>query len=309
MVSFRFHLVSLTAIFVALALGIGIGAGVVDRKTVDFLEGRLKTVENRATATNAENDRLRADTSQWQRFGEQGATAFVRGKVTSPVVVVGVQGIDRKPVDALRQLFVASGARLQGTVWFTSKLKLSNPDDVRSLQGILGAPTTRPDALRRAMAQRLAEGWLPGGPPTVLPGLRDAGFVEFEPPSGEAVDLATIPSAGALTVVVSGAAPDVPNVDVAVPFVTALVARAPNTVLAAEGGHGVTADKPAQRAVFLRPLLGDSGSANSLSTVDNLEDVRGRIAAVLAVAALAEGKTGHYGVGRGAERLVPEVGG
>jgi hypothetical protein len=309
MVSFRFHLVSLTAIFVALALGIGIGAGVVDRKTVDFLEGRLKTVENRATATNAENDRLRADTSQWQRFGDQGAAAFVRGKLTSPVVVVGVQGIDRKPVDALRQLLLASGARLQGTVWFTSKLKLGNPDDVRSLQGILGAPTTRPDALRRAMAQRLAEGWLPGGPPTVLPGLRDAGFVDFEAPSGELVDLATIPSAGALTVVVSGATPDVPNADVAAPFVTALVARAPNTVLAAEGGHGATADKPAQRAVFLRPLLSDSGSANSLSTVDNLEDVRGRIAAVLAVAALAEGKTGHYGVGRGAERLVPEVGG
>jgi hypothetical protein len=54
-------------------------------------------------------------------------------------------------------------------------------------------------------------------------------------------------------------------------------------------------------------LLDDSATANRLSSVDNLEDVRGRIAAVLAIAALTEGKTGHYGVGRGAERLVPEV--
>jgi hypothetical protein len=61
--------------------------------------------------------------------------------------------------------------------------------------------------------------------------------------------------------------------------------------------------------VFLKPLLADSAVGNRLSSVDNLEDVRGRIAAVMALAALSEGKTGHYGVGPGAERIVPEVGG
>lgn len=308
MVSFRFHIVSLTAVFLALAIGLGIGATVVDRATVAQIENQLKRVESRANATNAQNDRLRADQDRWQRFGDQGATALVRGKLDAPVTVVGVQGVDRKQVDLLRQLLVAAGAKLQGTVWFTSKLKLENPDDVKQLEQILGVATTRPDALRRAAATRLAEGWMPGGAPSVLPALVQAAFLDFEPPSGDPVDLNTVPPAGGYTVVVSGPRAEVPNPEVAAPFVSALVARAPNTVLAAEGGRDATSDLPAQRAVFLRPLIGDAVTGNRLSTVDNLEDTRGRIAAVLALAALAEGKTGHYGVGRGAQRLVPEVG-
>lgn len=308
MISFRFHIVSLTAVFLSLAIGIGIGAAVVDRKTVDFLEGRLDTVERRANATGAENDQLRDELESWKQFGDQGATAFVRGQLEAPVIVVGVQGVDRKPLDAFRQMLLASGARLQGTVLFTSKLELSNPDDVRALQAITGNTTARPDLLRRAMATRLAEGWLPGGPPTILPALRDAGFVEFEPPSGEPVDLALVPPTGTLTVVVSGPSAEVPNAEVAQPFATSLVLRTPNSVLVAGSGRDATADAPAQRAVFLRPIREDEGIANRLSTVDNLEEVRGRVAAVLALVGLLEGKTGHYGTGRGAQRLVPEVG-
>jgi hypothetical protein len=308
MISFRFHIVSLTAVFLSLAIGIGIGAAVVDRKTVDFLEGRLDTVERRANATAAENDTLRGDVSRWKQFGDQGATAFVRGQLEAPVIVVGVQGIDRKPVDAFRQLLVASGARLQGTVWFTSKLELTNAEDVRALQAIVGATTARPDLLRRATATRLAEGWLPGGAPTVLPALRDGGFVEFEPPTGEPVDLTSVTPEGTLTVVVSGPAAEVPNAEVAQPFITGVVQRAANRVLVAEAGRDATADAPAVRAVFLRPILADEAIANRLSTVDNLEEVRGRVAAVLSLVGLVEGKAGHYGTGRGAQRLVPEVG-
>ena len=308
MISFRFHIVSLTAIFLALAIGIAIGAGVVDRQTVDFLERRLDEVSDRADRTSAENDRLSADRARWERFGEEGAAALVRGKLEVPVIVVAVQGIERGPVDALRQTLVASGARLQGTVWFTSKLKLANPDDVQALQAILGLSTARPDALRRALAARLAEGWLPGAAGTILPAVRDAGFVDFEAPSGDPVDLAVVPPEGTYTVVVSSSDAEVPNVDVAVPFISALAQRAPSIVLAAEAGRDATAEAPAERAVFLRPVRDDEAVANRISSVDNLEDVRGRIASVLAIANLTEGKTGHYGVGRGAQRLVPEVG-
>ena len=64
MVNFRFHLVSLTAVFLALAAGITIGAGVVDRATVDQIERRLTDVDARRQATNDENDQLRADLGQ-----------------------------------------------------------------------------------------------------------------------------------------------------------------------------------------------------------------------------------------------------
>ena len=43
MINFRFHVVSLIAIFLALALGVVIGAGVIDRGVVDALDNRLDT--------------------------------------------------------------------------------------------------------------------------------------------------------------------------------------------------------------------------------------------------------------------------
>ena len=43
MINFRFHVVSLIAIFLALALGVVIGAGVIDRGVVDALNNRLDT--------------------------------------------------------------------------------------------------------------------------------------------------------------------------------------------------------------------------------------------------------------------------
>ena len=60
MINFRFHLASLVAIFLALALGVVIGAGVVDRGVVDALDNRINTVEDRANDARAENDELKS---------------------------------------------------------------------------------------------------------------------------------------------------------------------------------------------------------------------------------------------------------
>jgi hypothetical protein len=54
-------------------------------------------------------------------------------------------------------------------------------------------------------------------------------------------------------------------------------------------------------------LRQDAAVAALVSTVDNLEDFRGRFAAIYALRDLAAGKVGHYGVGPRATRLVPET--
>ena len=305
MISFRFHIVSITAVFLALAIGIGIGATVVDQATVETIEEQLRNVSRRADATNRENDALQADLDQWRRFGTDGALELVRGRLDVPVVIVGVQGIDREPVDALRQSLTAAGAQVQGAIWFTNKLELDSPEDVQALQGILGVTATRPDILRRTTAARLATGFVPEGDPTVLPSLRDARFIDYEAPEGPPVDIAAIGAPGTYFVVVSAAVADLPNDQVALPFVTALASALPNRVLAAEAGRPASGDEPAVRAVFLERLRSNAELTARLSTVDNLEDVRGRIAAVLALDALADGKTGHYGVADGT-RALPE---
>src|SRR5687768_15166214 len=122
MVNFRFHLVSLTAVFLALAAGITIGAGVVDRATVDQIERQLSDVARRREATNAENDRLRDELAQWGRFSDEAGDQLVAGELTgTPVVVVASTGIDRGLVDSLRGSLAASGAQLDATLWITDR--------------------------------------------------------------------------------------------------------------------------------------------------------------------------------------------
>ncbi|MDP8986792.1 MAG: copper transporter, partial [Actinomycetota bacterium] len=54
---------------------------------------------------------------------------------------------------------------------------------------------------------------------------------------------------------------------------------------------------------FTEALRADDALSARLSTVNNVDTFAGRLAAVLAIRDLAEGRTGHYG--RGAQRLIP----
>jgi hypothetical protein len=306
MINFRYHLVSLTAVFLALAIGIAMGATVVDQATVKLLRNQLDSVRRRANNTNTQNDVLRAEVSRWRRFADQG-DELVRGVLAGgpPVLIVASRGVDHGTIDALRRTLATAGATVEGTVWFTAKLKLDKPEDAQTLSTVLGA-SAKPDALRHAALVSLAGAWAVGGPGP-LPGLRDAGFVDFDPPvPGQATDLSAMPVAHSQFVVVSDATPDVPNEQVAVPFATELVHDAPGSVVVAEPGRDAAPKVPAQRAVFLHPLRSDATLVGHVSTVDNVEDFRGRMATVLALVGLRSGGTGNYGVGPGADRLLPE---
>jgi hypothetical protein len=306
MINFRYHLVSLTAVFLALAIGIAMGATVVDKATVDVLTGRLKRIEKQATNTNDQNDALRAEVSRWRRFSDQG-DELVRGQLAGgpPVLIVAVRGVDHGTIDALRRTLATAGATVQGTVWFTAKFRLDKPEDAQALSGILGA-TAKPEVLRHAALVALAGAWAAGSGPGPLAGLRDGGFVDFDPPVPGQTDLSAIPAAHSQFVVVSDASPDVPNDQVATPFTTELAHGADDVVLATEPGRDAAPKVPAQRAVFLHGIRSEATVAGRLSTIDNIEDFRGRMAAVLALLGLRSGRVGNYGVGAGADRLLPE---
>ena len=59
MINFRFHLVSLVAVFLALALGVVMGSTVIDRAIVDRLSSQIDSVKKRADAERADNRALR----------------------------------------------------------------------------------------------------------------------------------------------------------------------------------------------------------------------------------------------------------
>jgi hypothetical protein len=308
MVNFRFHLVSLTAVFLALAAGITIGAGVVDRATVDQIQRQLTDVARRRQETNAENDRLRSDLHRWGDFSKEAGDRLLEGQLTDvPVIVVATSGVDRNLVSGFVGALRTAGAQVDGTLWLTNRWTLGNDDEVRTLAGLLDvAPTTKPDDLRAAGVAALGTAWSVGDSAGFVPSLVDAGYLEFVRPPVEQVALAQLPRAGTRFVVVSGADADVPVADLGVPLVHRLVdAQLPSVAvqpIAPEVAPDDQADTP---PAFVEALRTDGTVANRISTVDNVDDYRGRVAAVLAVGALGRGQTGHYGFGAD-RRLVPE---
>jgi hypothetical protein len=315
MVNFRFHLVSLTAVFLALAAGITIGAGVVDRATVDQIERQLADVAKRREETNAENDRLRADLSRWGDFSKQAGDRLLAGQLTDvPVVVVATSGVDRGLVDGFAGALQTAGAKVDGQLWFTKRWALGE-EDARRLAGILDvAPNTAPAELRTAALAAVGTAWSVGDGGVLVTTLVDQGFLEYvEPTTADHLPLAQLPQAGTRFVVVSGDAADVPVADLAVPLVNRLVSsqlqvvaaqpQAPEVDAAASGEK---TDKKKPPPAFVEALRADEVVTGRASTVDNLDDYRGRVAAVLAVAGIGRGQTGHYGFGTD-RRLVPEA--
>ncbi len=322
MITFRFHLVSLTAVFLALAAGITIGAGVVDRKTVDFLERRVADVERNRDATNKRNDALEADLRRWQRYGEELGDRSVEGDLAGArVMFLAVDGVNRDAVDALRASVLAAGATYEGALWFTQKWQLADTGDARALSELAGAPgaatttttaptTTapggvKPDDLRRDVLARLGADWAAGAGTTFVTGLRDAGFVTFDPGPEPAATLAEVPREGSLMVVLSSQVAAVPSDQLAVPLVAALAGAGLPTMAAQPVPPP---DLKQGVPVFVTLVRQEPALSAKTSSVDDVDDYRGRTAAVLALEQMRRGRLGHYGYGPRAQSLLPEAG-
>ena len=304
MISFRYHLVSLMAIFLAIAFGIVIGTAVVDQATVALLEQNLDRVERRADATDRRNLDLEAGLERWSSFADQAGDRLVEARLAgTPVVVVAVRGTSPELVGALRATFEAAGAQTLGTLWLTARLELASPEDVAALAAGLGVASSSPETVRRLFVARLATTLAGGAEPLALAPLREAGFLEVEPSAVDpTVDPLAPPPPGTRIVVAAGPAARVRNDVLAVPLVTELADDAARRVLAVEPTVDEAIDASRR---LVAPLRADESVVSLVSSVDAIEDWRSRVAAVLALVEQGTGRTGHYGQGAGATSLLP----
>jgi hypothetical protein len=194
MINLRYHIVSLVAVFLALGLGIVMGSTVIDRVTVDALNDRLDVVQRSQGAIREENGRLSQQVKQAQDFAVGTRDQLLRGHLRNiPVLIVAVAGVDRRPVDELRQAIVGAQATLQGTIWFTAKMRLNSDGDVRALATALDIPVDRPEVVRRqALAKVASARETASAEASPLAALVSAGFLSYEappPPTSTSVSL------------------------------------------------------------------------------------------------------------------------
>src|SRR5689334_14209509 len=118
MINFRYHLVSLIAVFLALAIGVALGATVIERAIVNGLQDRLDRVERNANATKAADSALRQQLDDASSFIAGVSDAAVQGRLTGHAVLVFAErGVDSAPVKQLVTTLQTAGADSPAIVW------------------------------------------------------------------------------------------------------------------------------------------------------------------------------------------------
>ncbi len=155
MISFRFHVVSITAVFLAIAIGVVVGSTYVDGAVVDGLRNRIATVSHNLDDRKAENDRLEDDLDTARDYIDLSADFAVSDRLTDvPVLLLAVRGVDEGTVEQLATLARRAGAVTPGIVWLEPKWALDDETDRAELSALLGRQEGEPVAQLRAGAWR-----------------------------------------------------------------------------------------------------------------------------------------------------------
>jgi len=336
MINFRFHIVSLTAVLLALGIGLMLGTTFLDDAVEEALRGQLDDLEASLDRARARNDDLQAQLDALQdesdALNEQLGERLYRGELTGdPVLVVSTRGVDEQWVDSVMQNLSQADANLVGVWWLTDRLALDDDSEVEDLADALEISTDDTDRLKHTLVVEMADAMFgaadlptegpPGASaeapqaalaePAVLARLREAGFVDYELPEGVDGDIVQLPSSGLRIVVVDGPDASVDGSQVLQPVLTDLTEDGPAAVVAVQP-QVLPDDREEDPPPLLVQLVrGDDALSERVSTVDNLNMVSGRMSTVLATVDAAPGGPviGHYGTGSGASRLTPPAAG
>ncbi len=345
MINFRFHLISLVAVFLALGIGVAMGASFIDRATVDSLRGRVDALEQsyrrRGAELDAARSRLASSDNQAAALSGAGSRALVNRLSDVPVVLVVTDSVDEDVLDATRTSLAVSGAVPAGTMTLKSSLLESRKADLAAIRQRFGVKGDAP-----AVSARLASdlgvslSLLAASPPQAtssstttiaaapsgdvvttptdaagarayIAALRDFGLVDIA--DGASLPGTRFPDGTGYRYVLALDIDDDPK-PVIEPLVAAVGTDAPTTMTVAESRSltaagdvpTTTQDQPARGSTLSAFRRGNL--ASQVSTVDDLEDSFGRIALVYALAEQRDlGRVGHYGVGRQVTAPFPTI--
>jgi Copper transport outer membrane protein, MctB len=312
-IDFRYHLVSLIAVFLAVALGIVIGTTALNEPILADIENQVADLEQDKRALEDQVQQLQVQMDTADAFEEAVAPALVNGTLAdqSVLLLTTNEDVDPETVEQVSALVGEAGGTVSGAI--SLRPEYSDPSTAASLQSYATG------------------GGLPAG--IELPATDDAGQliggllgqVLMESPTGGATGDAT--DASAVSSVLSGlTALDVLSQD------SDTVSPADYAVVLTAGAF--SGDDAADRNETLVELVsaldaagsgavvaGDTASAGenglvgviradptvsaAISTVDNVGTAAGQISTILALGSEGEGTSGKYGTGEDTQPVPP----
>jgi hypothetical protein len=316
-ISLRYHIVSLVAVFLALALGIVVGSTVLQEGTVSVLRATSDRVREESERNSRENLALKQEVGRWQSFGATVLPELVQDRLKDrPVVLVDTDKVDSGMRDSVRKVLEDAGAEVDGQITFADeRLALAAEADRTAMGQVLGAADAgAADVLRGELVKRLAERLTaPAAMPQedrqragdMLTALQDADFLADLKLAGPlAAGNGTFPRQGSMFVLLGPAATATAAVApdaFLVPLADQVSARETGPVA---GGEAAAVPRETSWIIALRD---NRAVSRRVSGIDNVDTAYGQLALVQALeGSLQRLPPGQYGVKDGASGLLPE---
>lgn len=310
MISFRYHIVSIVSVFLALAVGVALGGGPLRGEVDDTLVEQVEADRRAKAELRAEIASLRTGDGFTDSFAENVAPGLVGGTLDGRAVTLMVlPGATEAAVGSVTELVAEAGGSVGGTVRVgDGLLDVSNKQLVDELASQLldGTPdvsvSDEASGYERmgALLARAVGTEEDGGAEvdeaanSILSGLSTAGLLS---PDGE------LERRGSLVLVLTGEPSGKPDEQQSAGSILTSLAKAVDA-----GTDGVVIAGPTEAAQgdgVVNAVRRDVVAARELSTVDVLGHVAGQVVAVMALAEQAEGEAGHYGAVDAADGAMP----
>jgi hypothetical protein len=315
MIDFRYHLVSLVSVFLALAVGIALGAGPLKEPIGTTLTERVESLRQEKDSLRADLGTADAAMRHRDDFITTITPALLKGQLTGrSVTIVTLPGADSDAVDPLVEAITAAGGTVAsrvsiGGTWIDPDRETERTKVLTELAAKLpssSVPTTGATDVR--LANTLAGALVSTGSgsstaadATVRDALRSADLIAVKGKvtglAGAALVLAPAdPEATAKTQPTPAGKAQNEYID---------LADALDTV-----GSGAVVTGPPSSATgegLLAAIRGDDIAKTQVSTVDTGSTPMGVISAVLALREQMEGAAGAYGFGSGVTQPLPDV--
>lgn len=314
MIDFRYHLVSIVSIFLALAVGILLGAGPLREDLGTTLTNQVSTLRKEKDVLRTQLDQAQAQVKASDEFATAVTPALVESRLGGrSVVVVTLPGADKSLVSGVSKGLTASGAVISGTIavddsWTDPSKRSFRDQLLTSLGPLVGLDSAAQSSLDTRMGRLLAKALVvdrvsdaerrSAAADQALSGLKEAGLISYD---GQA------PLPATLAVVVA------PTPDTKAPQDRSAADLAGWTAICATldaASNGLVVAGSADSALsggLVHAVRGSDTVAKAVSTVDDADAAMGRIALVYALRQQMAGDAGQYGSGGGATALLPPV--
>ena len=309
MIDFRYHLVSLISVFLALAVGVVLGAGPLQNSLGTALNDQVTALRENRNATQAKLEQTETAVNERDSYITQAASSLLPGTLASKnVAMVLLPDAKAEDADAIATQLKNAGATVTGRVSLTSTWVDLSRENYRStfsgqVQGHLGSTNSK-DA-NGILGEALAKALTANDDSSRV--LMDMLSVTVDKSGTPFISVDSTPTAAAEMIVVVGPRPQAssgkgatveasPGEDPKA-WAKALegtAGRAPTVVVgSADGDGGVVGIIRSEKA--------------KVTTIDSVGQIAASVSTPLALASTRAGTIGHYGFDKGAEAVMPPV--